>query len=79
MAADEAATRAELAEVERLIADLRRSAEGIHEEIGNRDDGPGDPGDVSELFAETQEQEALLGELEQRRDDLRHRLDPHEP
>lgn len=74
MASDDAGLRKELKQVEELIARTRGSAAGIHEEIGGQEEGTLDSAEVSELFSETQEQEALLGELELRRDELRRRL-----
>jgi hypothetical protein len=74
MASDDAALRRELEQVEDLIARTRGSAAGIHEEIGGQEEGALDSAEISELFSETQEQEALLGELEIRRDELRRRL-----
>jgi hypothetical protein len=74
MASDEAALRSELKQLEELIARTRSSAAGVHEEIGSQEEGTLDSGEISELFSETQEQEALLGELELRRDQLRRRL-----
>jgi hypothetical protein len=74
MASDEPALRSELKQVEDLIARTRSSAGGIHQEIGSQDEGPLDSAETSELFSAAQEQEALLGELELRRDELRRRL-----
>ena len=71
---DRAALRRELKQVEDLIAQARNSAADIHEEIGGQEDGTLDSAETSELFSATQEQEALLGELEGRRDELRRRL-----
>lgn len=74
MASDEAALRSELKQIEDLIERTRHSAAGIHQEIGGQDDGPLDPEETSELFSAAGEQEALLGELEIRRDEVRRRL-----
>jgi hypothetical protein len=74
MASGDEALRSELKQVEDLIARTRISAAGLHQEIGSQDEGPLDSGETSELFSATQEQEALLGELELRRDELRNRL-----
>ena len=74
MGSDEAALRSELTQIEELIGRAQGNAAGIHQEIGRQYEGPLDPAETSELFSATQEQEALLGELEIRRDELRRRL-----
>jgi len=74
MASDKAALRTELKQVEDQIARTESSAAGIHREIGSRDEGTLDPAETSELFSAAQEQEAVLSELEVRRDELRRRL-----
>jgi len=74
MASNETALRKELKQVEDLIARTENSAAGIHQEIGSQDEGPLDTAETSELFSAAQEQEAVLSELELRRDELRHRL-----
>lgn len=74
MASDDTALRSELKQVEDLIERTRSSAAGVHQEIGGQEDGPLDPEETSELFNAAAEQEALLGELEIRRDELRRRL-----
>jgi len=70
----EAALRRELQQVEELIARARGDAADVHQEIGSQDEGPLDTAETSELFTATQEQEAVRGELELRRDELRRRL-----
>lgn len=70
----EHALERELQQVDSMIAELRSQAEQIREEVGNREDGPGDPGDTSQLIRSAEEQEALLAELEDRRGKLRERL-----
>jgi hypothetical protein len=74
MASDEAALRAELKQVEELIARARGDAAEVHEEIGGQEDGALDNEETSELFSASAEQEAVAGELEARRDELRRRL-----
>lgn len=76
MASDEAALRSELKEVEDLIAQTQDSEAGVNQEIGGKYEGTGtlDLAETSELFGLTQEQEAVLSDLERRRDALRHRL-----
>ncbi|GAA1643292.1 hypothetical protein GCM10009679_55410 [Saccharothrix algeriensis] len=64
----------ELQQVDSMIAELRSQAQQIREEVGNREDGPGDPGDTSLLISSAEEQEALIAVLEDRRGKLRERL-----
>ena len=74
MASNEAALRTELKQVEDLIARTETNAAGIHQEIGTQYEGPLDMAETSELFSAAQEQEAVLSELEIRRDELRRLL-----
>jgi hypothetical protein len=71
---DEHAMQRELDQVDAMIAELRGQAEKIRAEVGNREDGPADPGDVSLLISSAEEQEALVAVLEDRRGKLRERL-----
>ncbi len=64
----------ELQQVDSMIAELRSQAQQIRTEVGNREDGPSDPGDVSLLIRSAEEQEALIAVLEDRRGKLRERL-----
>ncbi|WP_212842223.1 hypothetical protein [Catellatospora sp. IY07-71] len=64
----------ELQQVDSMIAELRSQAQQIRDEVGNREDGPGDPGDTSLLISSAEEQEALIAVLEDRRGKLRERL-----
>ncbi|WP_166384232.1 hypothetical protein [Catellatospora methionotrophica] len=71
---DENAMRRELEQVDAMIAELRGQARQIREEVGNREDGPVDPGDTALLISSAEEQEALIEVLEDRRGKLRERL-----
>jgi hypothetical protein len=62
----------ELARVERQIDDLRQSVRELRE--GLNDVGPTDAEDRSQVLSQAEEQEAVIAELELRRDDLRGRL-----
>ncbi|GAA2388858.1 hypothetical protein Cme02nite_71570 [Catellatospora methionotrophica] len=66
--------RRELEQVDAMIAELRGQARQIREEVGNREDGPVDPGDTALLISSAEEQEALIEVLEDRRGKLRERL-----
>jgi hypothetical protein len=76
MAGDDArdAVRAELRSVEEQLAELRRTAAQIRREIGEREDGAVDPEDLAATLTSVQEQEALVGALETRRESLLRRL-----
>ncbi len=65
-----AALRAELADVDREIARLRRSAEQIRSGIGEAED----PADRGALIQAADEQDNLGDELVVRREDLRRRI-----
>jgi hypothetical protein len=71
---DENAMRRELEQVDAMIAELRSQAEQIRQEVGEKEDGPGDPGDTALLISSAEEQEALVAVLEDRRGKLRERL-----
>jgi polyhydroxyalkanoate synthesis regulator phasin len=66
------AVREELESVERTIAELRRTVAALRQESGS--DGPADPEDVTSLITSANEQEAVIAELEERREELRRRL-----
>ena len=67
-------TRAELAQVEQELADVRRSAAELRQQSGDDNSGPTDPEDRAALIAEADEQDNLAATLERRRDALRARL-----
>lgn len=62
--------RAELADIEKDLVDLRRTAAQIRESVGDSDD----PADRGALIQQADEQEGLADRLEVRADDLRRRL-----
>lgn len=62
--------RAELAEIDKDLAELRRTAAQIRESIGEADD----PADRGQLIQQADEQEGLADRLELRREDLLRRL-----
>jgi hypothetical protein len=63
-----------LARVEAEVADLRQTARELRESLNNT--GPTEPEDRSQVIYEAEQQEALIGQLELRRDTLRKRLGP---
>ncbi|RYP86253.1 hypothetical protein EKO23_09880 [Nocardioides guangzhouensis] len=67
-------TRTELDRVEAQIADLRQTVRDLR--AGLNDAGPTDPQDRSLVLSQAEEQEAIIGQLERRRDHLRDRLGP---
>jgi predicted nucleic acid-binding Zn-ribbon protein len=67
-----AALERELRQVEADIAELRRTAGELHEQVGEI--GPTDAAERSALITQAEEQEALAEDLEARRDELRQRL-----
>ncbi|MGY2703033.1 alpha/beta hydrolase [Nocardioides sp. HB32] len=64
--------RAELARLEAQIAELRQTARELRD--GLNDAGPTDIEDRSQVIYEAEQQEAIVGELERRRDELRAQL-----
>jgi hypothetical protein len=66
--------RAELARVEGQIEDLHRSVRDLR--AGLNDAGPTDLEDRSLVLSQAEEQEAIIAELERRRDNLRAQLGP---
>jgi hypothetical protein len=68
------AEQRELEQVESTIAELRSQAQKTRDELGNRDGGSADPGDVGRLAATAEEQEEQIGVLGDRRGKLRERL-----
>jgi TolA-binding protein len=64
----------ELRVVEEDIASLRPTLEDLRRQIGQRDEGPTDLEERSLQIQQMEEQEAILGRMEERRADLRGRL-----
>ena len=64
--------RTELDRVEGQIADLRQTVRDLRASLN--DAGPADPEDRSLVLSQADEQEAIIAELEQRRDHLREQL-----
>jgi hypothetical protein len=66
----------ELREVEAELADLRRTARELREQVG--EDEPGDFADKSAAIEAADEQDELIAQLEDRRSELLRRLGrPH--
>jgi hypothetical protein len=70
----ERAVRDEILAVDAELAELRRVSAQLRSEIGRRDDGATDPEDLAAAITSVQEQEALIGVLEARRERLQARL-----
>lgn len=66
--------RTELSRVEGQIEDLQQTVRDLR--AGLRDAGPTDPEDRSLVISQAEEQEAIIAELERRRDHLREQLGP---
>jgi hypothetical protein len=66
--------RAELARLDRQIADLQDTARELR--AGLNDAGATDPEDRAQVIYEAEQQEAIIAELERRRDALRGRGGP---
>ncbi|HET6986253.1 MAG TPA: hypothetical protein VFI00_06540 [Kribbella sp.] len=66
--------RTELARVEGEIEDLQQTVRDLR--AGLNDAGPTDQEDRSLVISQAEEQEAIIAELELRRDDLRAKLGP---
>jgi prefoldin subunit 5 len=64
----------ELREVEEDLAALRPVLEQLRRRIGQREDDPTDIEERAQLIENMEEQEALVGRLEDRREDLLRRL-----
>jgi outer membrane murein-binding lipoprotein Lpp len=60
--------RRELQDVEAQIAQVRSDIEGIREQVGGQGSGAQDSEDVAAALTNAEEQEAVLGTLEQRRE-----------
>jgi hypothetical protein len=68
---DRSALQQELAEVEADVARLRDTAEKLRAQIGDRSFEPADASERAALITAAEEQEALVGTMELRRDKLR--------
>ena len=66
--------RAQLRSVDVELEGLRRSAEELREQIGDRSDGATDPAERAAVITAAEEQEALIGVLTTRREGLLRRL-----
>jgi len=66
--------REELRLVDEDLEQLRKSTREIHERIGERDDEPTDPEERSSMIIMAEEQDALIENLESRREQLLQRL-----
>jgi hypothetical protein len=64
----------ELRVVEEDIASIRPELKEMRRRIGDRDEGPTDPAENAAMIENADEQEALLGRLEERRLVLLRRL-----
>lgn len=64
--------RTELAQVEAQIEDLRETARDLRSSLN--DAGPVEPEDRAQVIYEAEQQEAIIGELEMRCDELRKQL-----
>lgn len=70
----ERAVRDEILSVDAELAELRRLSAQLRSEIGHRDDGATDPEDLAATITSVEEQEALIGVLEARREKLQAQL-----
>ena len=64
--------RTEIARIERQIEELQQAVRDLRASL--HDAGPTDPEDRSLVISQAEEQEAIIGELEQRRRHLREQL-----
>jgi hypothetical protein len=64
----------EIRAVDEELAELRRTVTGLRADIGDNS-GPNDPEDVGAAITSAEEQEALIGVLEARRERLQAKLD----
>jgi hypothetical protein len=69
-----AALEAELRIVKEDLTRLRETAADLRRRIGEREDEPTDPAERSALIEQAEEQEALIGMLEARREELLRKL-----
>jgi len=70
----ERAVRDEIRVVDAELDELRRTAAGLRAEIGGRSDGTSEPEEMAATITSAEEQEALIGVLEARREKLQHQL-----
>jgi hypothetical protein len=68
------ALREQLRLVDEELAGLRTTAEELRTQVGERSDGPIDPAESATVITAAEEQEALIGVLAARREDLLRRL-----
>jgi hypothetical protein len=68
------AVREQLRLVEEELAGLRKTAEELRAQVGERADGPIDPAERSAVITAAEEQEALVAILATRREELLRRL-----
>jgi hypothetical protein len=66
--------RAELALVERELANAGKEAEDLRQELGSRSDGSGDPVDNATLIEQLNATESLVEDLQRRRTELQQRV-----
>ena len=66
--------RTQLSSVDSEIEQLRRTAEELREQIGDRSDGATDPAERAAVITAAEEQEALIGVLTTRRESLLRRI-----
>lgn len=71
---DQADLREELHVLDEELAELRATTRELRAQIGGRSEGAVDPEDVASTLQGVEEQEALIGALEQRRTGLLQRL-----
>ncbi|GIH72524.1 hypothetical protein [Sphaerimonospora thailandensis] len=74
MANDESELKSRLEEVDAQIARLHREAVQMREEIGQSWDAPTDPAERAVLLTNVEQQEALIGNLQNRREQILRRL-----
>jgi chromosome segregation ATPase len=68
---ERSALQQELREVEADVAELRDTAKKLRTQIGDRSSEPTDASERAALITAAEEQEALVGTMEARRDKLR--------
>jgi hypothetical protein len=66
--------REQLRIVDEELAGLRRMAEGLRSQVGERADGTSDLSDRASLITAAEEQEALIGVLQARRERLQRQI-----
>jgi hypothetical protein len=68
------AVQDEIRTIDAELAQLRRISAELRSEIGHREDGATDPEDLAATITAVEEQEALIGVLEARRERLQAQL-----